>query len=233
MGHVDERDADLLLDGLELDLHLLAELQVERPERLVEEQDARPVDERSREGDALPLTARQLARLAALVALQPDHPERIGDACRALCLGHLAHHQAVGHVVTDRHVREQGVILEHRVHVAIERGHGRHVLAVHQDPAFARQLEAGDHPQRRGLARARRPEHREELAVVHVEIDARDGDDRVHPAGIDELGHAPAGIVVAEALDDAFEPDRDLGDVAGSIAPGLKVGIAKRTSDWG
>ena len=30
VGHVDERDPDLLLDPLQLDLHLLAELQVER-----------------------------------------------------------------------------------------------------------------------------------------------------------------------------------------------------------
>ena len=53
MGHVDERDPDLVLDPLELQLHLLAELQVERAERLVEEEDARPVDERPRESDAL------------------------------------------------------------------------------------------------------------------------------------------------------------------------------------
>ena len=39
--HVDEGDADLLLDPLELDLHLLAELEVERAERLVEQQHAR------------------------------------------------------------------------------------------------------------------------------------------------------------------------------------------------
>ena len=39
VGHVDERDADLALDALELDLHLLAQLEVERAERLVEEQD--------------------------------------------------------------------------------------------------------------------------------------------------------------------------------------------------
>ena len=49
--------------------------------------------------------------------------------------------------------------------------------AVEQDPAGGRQLEAGDHPQRRRLARARRAEHREELAVADVEVDAVDGDD--------------------------------------------------------
>ncbi len=38
--HVDERDADFLLQVDELDLHLLAQLGVERGERLVEQQHA-------------------------------------------------------------------------------------------------------------------------------------------------------------------------------------------------
>ena len=62
--HVDERDADVLLDALQLDLHLLAELEVEGAERLVEQQHARTVDERARERDALALAARELRRLA-------------------------------------------------------------------------------------------------------------------------------------------------------------------------
>ena len=121
VGDVDERDADLLLDRLELDLHLLAELQVERAERLVEEQHARPVDERAGEGDALALAARQLAGLARLVALEADHPQGLGDPRRPLGLGDLADHQPVADVVADGHVREQGVVLEDRVDVAVER----------------------------------------------------------------------------------------------------------------
>ena len=39
--HVDERDADVLLDALELDLELLAQLEVERAQRLVEQQHRR------------------------------------------------------------------------------------------------------------------------------------------------------------------------------------------------
>ena len=50
-------------------------------------------------------------------------------------------------------------------------------------------LEAGDHAQQRGLARSRRPEHREELALGDLEIDAVGRDD------------------VAEALANAGEPD--------------------------
>ena len=38
VGDEDERDADLALNALELDLHRLAQLEVERRERLVEQQ---------------------------------------------------------------------------------------------------------------------------------------------------------------------------------------------------
>ena len=57
MGDVDEGDADLLLDALELDLHLLAELQVERAQRLVQEQHPRVHHQRAGERDALLLAA--------------------------------------------------------------------------------------------------------------------------------------------------------------------------------
>ena len=46
-----------------------------------------------------------------------------------------------------------------------------------------RDLEAGDHAQRRGLAAARRAEQREELAVAIVEVDVVDGDDVAEPLG--------------------------------------------------
>ena len=84
-------------------------------------------------------------------------------------------------VVADGHVREQRVVLEDGVDVTVERRDRGHVLAVEQDAARGRQLEAGDHPERRGLARPRRTEHREELAVADVEVDAVDGDDVAEP----------------------------------------------------
>ena len=115
--------------------------------------------------------------LALLVALEPDHAQRLVDAFRALLAVDLLDHQAVRDVVADRHVREQRVVLEHRVDVALERRHVRDVAAVEQDAAGGRQLEAGDHAQGRGLAAARRPEHREELAVPDLEVDVVHGDD--------------------------------------------------------
>ena len=55
MGHINEGDADLELDRLHLELHLLPKLEVKGAQRLVEEQDARSIDERPREGDSLAL----------------------------------------------------------------------------------------------------------------------------------------------------------------------------------
>ena len=56
MRHVDERDADLALDAEQLQLHLLAELQVERAERLIEQEYLWLVDDRPGQRDALALT---------------------------------------------------------------------------------------------------------------------------------------------------------------------------------
>ncbi len=60
VGHVHKGDPDLALEGLELELHLLAELEVEGTERLVEEQDRGSVHEGPGERDSLLLAARHL-----------------------------------------------------------------------------------------------------------------------------------------------------------------------------
>ena len=81
-------------------------------------------------------------------------------------------------------MREQGVVLEDRVHVALVRRQPGHVLALELDAAGGRLLEAADHPQGRGLAAAGRAEEAEELAVDDLEVDVVDGE---HVA--ERLGH--------------------------------------------
>ena len=72
---VDEGNADVVLDRLQLELHLLAELQVEGSQRLVEQEHTRLVDERTCERDALLLAAGELARLPRLHSVQVDQVE--------------------------------------------------------------------------------------------------------------------------------------------------------------
>src|SRR5581483_7324480 len=97
-------EAHLVLNALQLELHLLAELQVERAERLVEEEHPRPVHERARQRDALLLPARELLRPAAAVALEPDDAQHLLDLARQRSALHAPAAQ------TERDVLEDGQV---------------------------------------------------------------------------------------------------------------------------
>jgi hypothetical protein len=69
-------------------------------------------------------------------------------------------------------VRKQRVALEHRVHVALMRGHTCDVAPVEQDASAGRALEASDHAQRGRLPAPGRAEQGEELPRRHFDVDA-------------------------------------------------------------
>ena len=136
MRHVDERDPDVALDAPSSSTCIsCAQLQVERAERLVEQQHLRPVDERARERDALALAARELDRLAAAVALEPHRRQHLLDRAAALGRFDALHAQAVLDVLDHGHVREERVVLEDGVDVALVRRPRRDVLAAELDLA--------------------------------------------------------------------------------------------------
>src|SRR6185436_6186681 len=87
------------------------------------------------------------------------------------------HAQAEGDVLEDRHVAEEGIVLEHEADPALANVGVGCVLAVEEDGARVGHLEAGDDAQQRRLARARRPEQRDQLAGgdVETEVVADDG----------------------------------------------------------
>ena len=134
---VHERRLRARLDLLELELHLLAQLEVERAERLVEQERGRLVDERARERDALLLAAGELARLALLHALEAHRAQRRGDARAHLVAAHALDAQPERHVLEHAHVREERVRLEHHVDVPLGRRHVRDVAAAQEDAAAA------------------------------------------------------------------------------------------------
>ncbi len=153
---------------LQLDLHLFAQLQVERAERLVEQQHLRPVDQRPGERDALTLPAASLVRLA----VRRSSPRRTASSIsparrRRSALLDALHLQPVLDVLLHGHVREQRVVLEHGVDVAVVRRERGDVAG----PASRTAPPVGSSkpaimPQHGGLARTGRAEQREELAVV-------------------------------------------------------------------
>ena len=74
-------------------------------------------------------------------------------------------------------MREQRVVLEDGVHVALVGREVGHVAPRQLYPSFVRPLEARDHAQARGLPRARRAKQREELVLTNVQMDMVDRND--------------------------------------------------------
>ena len=77
MGDEDEGDAARLLQRLQLVLHLLAEFEIQRAERLVKQQHPRLVDQRAGERNALALAAGALPGPAVAEAVELDEVEHL------------------------------------------------------------------------------------------------------------------------------------------------------------
>ena len=185
--HVDGRRLEPLVQRLDLGAHRDAELGVEIGQRLVEQEDLGIADDRPAHCDALPLSARELARKALQVWVEVQDLRRLGDALvdhRRLLLAKL---QAERHVVMHCHVRIQRIALEHHRDVAILRFHLVDDLAVDRDRAAGDLLQPRQHSQQRRLAAAGRPDEHHEFAVVDVEADA-----------VDDLGRAIGLLDVLE-----------------------------------
>ena len=200
VGDVDEGDAQLLLHALELHLHLLAQLQIQRAQRLVQQQHLRLVHQRAGDGDALLLAAGQLIDGALLIALhlhQLEHAVHApGDLLLFLAAGLHAQRlgllqvEAEGDVVEHVQMGEQRVLLKHRVDAALVRRNGQHVRALEQHAALVGHLKAADDAQKRRLAAARGAQQRDEFALANVQIDV-----------VQHLG-------IAEALADSLQLDQ-------------------------
>ena len=164
-----ERDAELLLHTLKLNLHLLAQLKIERAERFVKKQHLWLVNERARYRHALLLPAGKLVYVSFAVALQVNKLQHFLNTPRYVRLGRLFYFQAERNVVEHVEMRKKRIFLEHGVYLALMRRNAAHILARHNYLAGRRHGKARDYPQQRCFAAARRPEKRQELAVAHIE----------------------------------------------------------------
>jgi hypothetical protein len=129
--------------------------------------------------------------------------QHVAHTLHRLGFPHTAAQQAVGYVRLDRHVREQGIGLEHHVRRSVVGRDRGHVLPVDLDPAFGRQLEACKHPEQRRFSAARSAKQAEQLSLVDVQADVVDS------------------CEVAELLGDLLDADERFG---AWIKPGLVDG---------
>ena len=131
-------------------------LLVERAEGLVHQEDGRVERQRPRDGDALAHTARELARVLGLKALEPHGLEQSQRDLAPARGRHAQELEAEADVVERRAPREEPGVLEDEGDLLRVRARDR--LAVDQDGARVRAHETADHAEHGGLAAAARAE---------------------------------------------------------------------------
>ncbi len=192
VGDVDRRDAEPALQRGDLGAGLHAQLRVEVRQRLVHEEHLRLAHDRPAHRDALALAAGERLRLAVEVLLEVEDLRRLADPLGDLVLGLAGDLQREAHVLADRHVRVERVVLEHHRDVAVLGGQVRDVALADADRAAVDVLEPGEHPQRGRLAAAGGADEDEELAVADLDVELVDGGPlraREEPGGLVE-GHS-------------------------------------------
>ena len=168
MRDIYEGDAQFLVHFLQFRLHVLAHLEVQGREGLVQEEHLGLVHDGAGDGDTLLLAAGEGFHVAVLVVGHGHELEHLADALVNLLLRHLLQLEAEGDVLIHIQVREQGVALENGVQRTLVRRDAGQFLAVHEDGAFVRLEKARNHPQEGGLAAARGAEEGEELTAADI-----------------------------------------------------------------
>ena len=164
---VDRGGAERRVDAADLGPHLEPQLGVEVGERLVHQHQRRLDHDGARDRHALLLAAGELARQLVLLALQPHEGDRLVDAARRLGLRRRrCIIRPKPTLRRTRHVREQGVVLEHHAEAALLRPQRVDAPVVEPDPAAGRRQQPGDAVQRGRLAAAGRAEQGDELALL-------------------------------------------------------------------
>ena len=190
------------MDVLDLVLHLLAQLLVQRTQRLVHQHEVGLEHQGARNRDALLLAARKLAGAAVAHLRQLHHLQHLGNAILDLRLRHVAHLQRECKILVDRHVREQRIVLEHHADAALVRGHVVDRLVLQVDFAVGGGLEARKHHEGGGLAGTRWAKHGQELALGNVQVEVLHDerfaviallhiDEANHRVACRVLGHSP------------------------------------------
>ena len=170
VGDIDEGDVHLALQALEFQLHLLAQLEVQGAQRLVEKQDLRLIDQAAGDGHALLLAAGHLADAAALEALQAHDFQHIPHLAADGLFVHLLEAEAEGHILKDVQVGEQRVFLEHGVHWTLVGRYACDVLSFQQHFAGRWFQKARDEAEGGGFTAAGGSQQRHKLFVMDVEV---------------------------------------------------------------
>ncbi|ELB86292.1 phenol hydroxylase, partial [Rhodococcus wratislaviensis IFP 2016] len=175
VGDVHGGGAQPALQQRDLGAGLHPQFRVEVRQRFVHEEHLRVADDRPAHRDTLALPTGECLRLAVQVVAEIEDLRGLLDAAADLTLVHAGDLEGEAHVLRDRHVGVQRVVLEHHRDVPFLRCEGGDVAFADADGTVVDVLETGQHPQRRRLAAPGGADEDEEFAVLDVEVQRIDG----------------------------------------------------------
>ena len=156
MGHVDEGNAQPLLEVLQFQLHGLPQFIIQGSQRFVQQQDLGIVHQGPGYGHPLLLPAAHLLGFPVPELFQLGQLEHFGHPFLLFLPGHFFHHQAEADILFHSHVGEEGIVLEHHVHIPLIGGQMGHVFIIQKNMARRRRFQTGDHAQHGGFPTAGR-----------------------------------------------------------------------------
>ncbi len=175
VGDEDGRQPQTANQSAHLVDEVVATSPVEGSERFIQHEESGFGGESAREGHALLLATGEFLNPPMLEPGETDARERGAGAFVDFVARSTLHAQAEGDVGEHVAVGEERVVLEHQSEpTAMGRSVGE-IVVIPRNCAFAA-IEAGDCPQQSGLARPRRSQNDDHLAVVHVEVDSVEHD---------------------------------------------------------
>ena len=178
--HVDHRHAQPLVQAADLVAQLAAKGGIEARQRLIEQEQLGPADDRPAQGHALLLAVGKFARPAIQ---QFGNAQRGGGLFHArpdLALGGSPQFQSEAQVAADRQMRIERLMLKDHGHVAIPRRQPFRRPTGNDDPAGGGLLQPGEQPERRRLAAAGGPHEDQQFVVLDLQAEVIHG---ANPAG--------------------------------------------------
>ena len=166
-----KRDTDLLLDPLQLILHLFSQLQVKRRQRLIEQQYLRLIYQCACDRHSLLLAAGKQRRIFLFKSFQTDQLEHLHDLLVNDVFTHFFNFQSKSDIFIHIQMREKCIFLKNRVQLALIRRLFADLFPVKNYLSLVRIQESSKNPKKRRLAAAARSEQRHKFLLVDVQID--------------------------------------------------------------
>ena len=185
MRDEDKGNAQLALQRLQLDLHLLAQTPVQRGKRFIQKKKLGPSHQCARQGDALALTTGELRGLARSEIGKPHQVKRLLDTRLSLGRGCTRDLEGIADITLDTHMREKRIGLENGVHGPAIGRCVRDITAIQNDAARVQRLEPGNRTKKGRLAATRRPKKSHEFSRRHFQIDPAESGDSAALGGIE------------------------------------------------